>query len=92
MRLSEDAIVNAICLSVARRKMIQPTQVEVQMMWDEEYGFSAEATAAGRSQILIQATILEAIEQYMNQVHNVRVFRDQITLVLEDEIIAEIAE
>jgi len=91
MRLSEDVIVNAICLHTARRKMIQPTQVQVEMMWDEDYGFSAEVHAEGRSQIIIHATILEAIEQYLHQEYDMRVFRDQITLVLEDEIIADIA-
>jgi len=92
MRLPEDVIVNAICVHTAKRKKIQPTQVQVEMMWDEEYGFSAEVHAEGRSQIIIEATILEAIEQYLYEMYDMRVFRDQIRLVLEDEIVAEIEE
>lgn len=62
MRLSEQEIVNAICLHMAERKRLQPNQVEVEMMWDEDSGFSAEVHSEGRSQIIIAANILEAIE------------------------------
>ncbi|SFL23693.1 Protein of unknown function [Paenibacillus sp. 1_12] len=90
MRLSEQEIINAICLHMAERKQIQPIQVEVEMMWDEDYGFSAEVYAEGRKQIIIAATILEAIELYMLTHQNVRVFRDQIHLQLNEEIVADI--
>ena len=91
MRLSEQDITNAICLHVAERKQLHPTQVEVELMWDEDLGFSAEVHAGGRSQIFIAANILEAIERYLFKEHNMRVFRDQIRLNLEDEIVADIA-
>ncbi|CAG7648490.1 YxcD family protein [Paenibacillus allorhizosphaerae] len=91
MRLSEQEIINAICLHVAERKQLHPTQVEVELMWDEDLGFSAEVHADGRSQIFIAANMLEAIERYLLKEHNMRVFRDQIRLSLEDEIVADIA-
>ncbi|MCR8631950.1 MULTISPECIES: YxcD family protein [Paenibacillus] len=90
MRLSEQEIINAICLHMAERKRLQPNQIEVEMMWDEDYGFSAEVLAEGRSQIIIAANILEAIERYLLTQQNVRVFRDQIHLQLEEEIVADI--
>ncbi|TDF99531.1 YxcD family protein [Paenibacillus piri] len=90
MRLTEQEIINAICMHMAERKRLQPTQVEVEMMWDEDYGFSAEVHAEGRSQIIIAANILEAIERYLLNQHNMRVFRDQIQLQLEEEIVADI--
>ncbi|ALS22528.1 MULTISPECIES: YxcD family protein [Paenibacillus] len=92
MRLSEQDIINAICLNIAERKQIQPTQVEVELMWDEDLGFSAEVHAEGRSQILIAANMLEAIERYLLKEYNMRVFRDQIQLNLEDEIVADIVQ
>ncbi|WP_442604006.1 DUF2653 family protein [Paenibacillus sp. KN14-4R] len=92
MRLSEQDITNAICVNVAQRRMVKPTDVDVSMMWDEDYGFSAEIYVGGRSQILVQATILEAIEQYMYQQFDMRVFRDQIHLVLDEEIVADIEQ
>jgi hypothetical protein len=91
MRLSEQEIINAICLNMAERKRLKPTDIEVEMMWDEDLGFSAEISAEGRSQMLIQANLLEAIEQYLLNQYQMRVFRDQIQLVLEDEIVADVA-
>jgi len=90
MRLSEQEIINAVCLHMAERKQLQPTQIEVELMWDEQYGFSAEVHAQGRSQILIASNLIEAISRYLWNEHQIRVFPDQIQLDLEDEIFADI--
>lgn len=90
MRLSEQDIINAICIHFGERKQIQPSQVEVELMFDDDYGFSAEVFAEGRSQIIVAANMLEAIERYLLTQMNIRVFRDQIHLKLEDEIVADI--
>jgi hypothetical protein len=92
MRLSEQEVINAVCLNMAERKQVKPTDVNVELMWDEDTGFSAEVFTNGRSQILVQGNLLEAIEQYMYNQYEMRVFRDQIELRLEEEIVAEIAE
>jgi hypothetical protein len=92
MRLSEQEVINAVCLNMAERKQVKPTDVNVELMWDEDTGFSAEVFTNGRSQILIQGNILEAIEQYMYNQYDMRVFRDQIELRLDEEIVADIAE
>jgi hypothetical protein len=91
MRLSEQEIINAICFHTAERKQIQPTQVEVQLMWDEDHGFSAEVTAQGRDQIIVESNMLEAIERYLLKEYNMRVFRRQIVLDLDEEIFASVA-
>ncbi|MFS0838095.1 DUF2653 family protein [Paenibacillus sp. UNC499MF] len=91
MKLTEQEITNALCVNMAQRKQLHPSQVEVVLMWDEDLGFSAEVFAEGRNQILIEANIYEAIMQYLSQ-QQLRVFRDQIQLDLEDEIVAYIHE
>ncbi|MEI7024387.1 YxcD family protein [Paenibacillus sp. y28] len=90
MQLNEQEIINAVCLNMAERKQVQPTAVEVQLHWSEDLGFSAEVVVEGRSQYLVQANLLEAIERYMLNVHGQRVYRSQIELDLEDEIFARI--
>ncbi|MEK3915774.1 DUF2653 family protein [Paenibacillus sp. FSL H7-0331] len=90
MRLSEQEIINAICMHLAERKQLQPTQIEVEMMWDEDYGFSAEVHSEGRSYIIIASTIKEAIARYMLTQHNVEVISEQIHLQLNEEIVADI--
>lgn len=90
MRLSMDEIINSVCLHMAERKQVKPTDVEVELMWDEEHGYTAEVWVQGRSQYLVEANLLEAIERYLLNEYGTRVFRNQIRLVLEEEIIAEI--
>lgn len=90
MRLSMDEIINAVCLHLAERKQVKPTDVEVELLWDEEHGYTAEVCVQGRSQYLVEANLLEAIERYMLQQYDQRVFRSQIRLDLEDEIFADI--
>jgi hypothetical protein len=92
MRLSEQDIMNAICLHIAERKKIKPEQVQVQLMWDEDLGYSAEVLVDGRNQILIEANILEAIERYLFVLWDQRVFRSQISLEIDEEMFATIHE
>jgi hypothetical protein len=92
MKLSEQDIMNAICLHMASRKQIRPEQVEVELMYEDDLGYSAEITAEGRNQILIEANMLEAIERYLYTELNKRVFRDQIKLAIEEEMVAYIQD
>ena len=92
MRIYTDEIINAICLNMADRRGVSPTDVEVQLSWEEEYGFTAEVWVKGRSQFIIEANILEAIEQYVYKQYNRRVFRSNITLDADEEFWADITE
>lgn len=92
MRLSEQEIMNAICLHIAERKQIRPEQVQVQLLFDEELGFSAEVFTEGRNQFLIEANMLEAIERYLIQEYGRRVFRSDIELDIDEEMIARIRD
>jgi hypothetical protein len=86
MRLSQQDIMNALCMHVAERKQIKPEQVTVELMWDEDLGYSAEVLAEGRNQILVEANILEAIERYLLVLWDERIFRSQISLDIDDEL------
>jgi hypothetical protein len=90
MRLSEEEITNAICLHFASRLQKDPTAVEVQLLWDEEMGFSAQIWVGERDQFLVQSNMIEAIGRYLFNEQGIRVFPDQIQLKLEEEIYAEV--
>lgn len=92
MRLSMDEIINAICIHMAERKQVSPSDVNVELSWDEEHGFSAEVWVQGRSQYLVEANMLEAIERYVYTEYNRRVFRSQIRLDVEEEMWADILD
>ncbi|MWV42207.1 DUF2653 family protein [Paenibacillus sp. HJL G12] len=90
MILSMDEIINAICLHMAERKRIRPQDVQVELFWDEDTGYSAEVVAEGRNQYLVESNMIEAIMRYLQSEYDIRAYREQITLDLDEEITAQI--
>lgn len=90
MNLDEQEITNAICLHQAERRGIRPEEVNVELLWDEDLGFSAAVEIGGRELYLIESNMLEAIERYLLNKYGQRIFRNQIRLVLDEEIRAEV--
>ncbi|QDH23519.1 DUF2653 family protein [Saccharibacillus brassicae] len=91
MQLTMDEIINAVCLNIAQRRVIKPTEVTVDMLWDEDLGFSAHITVQGRDWYINEGALIEAITRYLDQEYHVRAFPDQIRLELTEEIIAHVA-
>lgn len=85
MRLSMDEIINAVCLNIAERKGLKPTDVTVQLSWEEDTGYTAEVWTEGRSQYLVESNLNEAILRYMFSEYNERVFKEQVELVINDD-------
>ncbi|MEB3102737.1 DUF2653 family protein [Ferviditalea candida] len=90
MILDEQEITNAICLHQAERRGIRPQEVSVELLWDEDLGFSASVEIGGREMYLVESNMLEAIERYLLNKYGHRVFRNQIRLELDEQIRAEI--
>lgn len=91
--LSEQEVINAVCVYIGLKKQVKPEEVEVELMYDDDYGFSAEVYVNDRKQVLIMANLIEAIRLWLGEFLN----RDPyagIKLVLDDEegIIAHINE
>lgn len=83
--ITEDELVNAICLLAASKKEIKPQEVEVELMWDGEYGFSAEVHTGGRMQVYVEANMIEAIRFYLQNYMNRDPYAAGIELVLDEE-------
>jgi hypothetical protein len=82
--LSEQDIINAICVYISRKKQVKPEEVEVELMYDDDYGFSAEVYVQERKQVLITLNIIEALRLWLEEY----LHRDPyvgINLVLDDE-------
>ncbi|MFC4597979.1 DUF2653 family protein [Cohnella hongkongensis] len=90
MRLTMDQIVNAVCLNMAERHEVPVESVEVELLYDEDNGFSAEVWVQGRSRFLVEANLKEAIMRYMLNEYGQRVYPSQIELDVEDEMWADI--
>ncbi|MDM5197340.1 YxcD family protein [Fictibacillus enclensis] len=83
--LSEQDIINALCLHLANKKEVAPEDVEVELLFDDDYGFSAEAYVGGRKQVLIEANIIEALRFYLDTQMNIDPVSAGLELVLDDE-------
>ncbi|MFP7485108.1 YxcD family protein [Priestia filamentosa] len=84
LSISEQDIINALCVYISQKKQIKPQEVEVELMYDDRYGFSAEAFVDGRKQVLITANLIEAIRLWLDEYLNRDPYAD-IKLVLDDE-------
>lgn len=90
MILEMDEIINAICLHTAERTGFRLTDVTVELSWDEDTGYTGEVWVNGRSRYFVESNIMEAIMVYVHREYGMRVFREDIRLMLEEEILAEI--
>ena len=85
IKISEQEIINSLCVYIADKRRVSPEQVEIELMYDDDYGFSAEAHVNGRSQILITANMIEALRMYIEHELNRDPFAAAIELELDDD-------
>ncbi|WP_312097001.1 YxcD family protein [Niallia sp.] len=81
--IPEQDIINAICVYVARKKQVRPEEVEVELMYDDDYGFSAEAFVHDRKQVLITQNMIEALRLWLDEYLNMDPYIG-LKLVLDD--------
>lgn len=93
LKISEQDIINAVCVYIARKKQVQPNEVEVELMYDDDYGFSAEAFVDGRKQVLITINLIEALRLWLDEYMSKDPYSG-IELVLDDAegIVALVSE
>jgi hypothetical protein len=82
--IPEQDIINAVCVYLADKKQIKPQEIEVELMYDDDYGFSAEAYVSERKQVLITQNLIEALRQWLDEAMNLNPYSG-IELVLDDE-------
>ncbi|MGG1575128.1 YxcD family protein [Fictibacillus sp. NRS-1165] len=83
--LYEQDIVNALCLFHAHKKEVEAEDVQVELLYDDDYGFSAEVHVGGRKQVLIEANLIEAIRFYLDNKMNINSFSAGLELALDEE-------
>ncbi|RLL44854.1 DUF2653 family protein [Oceanobacillus piezotolerans] len=65
--IPEQDIINALCVYIARKKDIKPEEVEVELQYDDDTGFSAEVFWSGRQQVLVMSNLIEAIRMWLKE-------------------------
>lgn len=82
--ITEYDIINAICIDQARKSHIQPQEVEVELMYDDDRGFSAETYIHGQKLALQTIHIIEAVRLWLEEMLNEDPFAG-IELVLDEK-------
>ncbi|HJF30735.1 MAG TPA: YxcD family protein [Sporosarcina psychrophila] len=85
LTISEQDIINAICVYHSRKKYVTPEDVQVELMYDDNDGFSAEAFVNGQQQILITYDIIAALRLWLKEFLNRDPFAAGIKLLLDDK-------
>jgi hypothetical protein len=85
IKVSEQDIINALCLHIAHKRQITPQDVQIELMYDDDYGFSAEAYVNDRKQVLITANIIEALRYWLENEMRIDPFSAALELVLDDD-------
>lgn len=65
--LSEQELINALCLFHAKFKHVQPTEVEVELMYDDKAGYSAEAYVNGQVEFYNTVHLITAIRLFIEE-------------------------
>lgn len=65
--LSEQEIINAVCVYASQKQQANPEDVEVELFYDDEEGFSAEAYIRGQKQELLMSHLIEAIRLWLEE-------------------------
>lgn len=83
--IPEQDIINSICLYHAREKNIMPEDVEVELIFDDELGFEAEAYSNGMLTLYKQGNMISALRVWVQDYLNMNPFSTSIRLELDDE-------
>ncbi|MFP3919759.1 YxcD family protein [Lysinibacillus telephonicus] len=90
--LSEQEVINALCLFHAKFRNVEPQAVEVELMYDDASGFTAEAYVNGQMDFYNTVNFITAIRLYIDEQLNRDSISARIVLDLHDDegIIANI--
>ncbi|MFT8872383.1 MAG: YxcD family protein [Sporolactobacillus sp.] len=84
MILTEQEIVNAICLYVSEKKQLAPQDVEVELVFDDDYGYSADVYVKGRKQVLVESNMIEAVRNWLASEMNIDPYAASLQFALDE--------
>ncbi|AKP46983.1 MULTISPECIES: YxcD family protein [Bacillus] len=94
LKLSEQEIINAVCVYVAAKANVRPEDVITELLYDDDTGFGAEGEIAGVLHPLTEPQLIEAIRGWIKSEYQIDPYAAGIQLKLDDHegIIAMINE
>ncbi|KQL53885.1 hypothetical protein AN964_10485 [Heyndrickxia shackletonii] len=74
IKIDEQEIVNAVCVYMANKNGISPESVYVELLFDDDEGYSAELEVNNRKEIISEAKLVEALRNWMDLEYNMDPF------------------
>ncbi|AWE07551.1 DUF2653 domain-containing protein [Lysinibacillus sp. 2017] len=67
LTLFEQDLINSVCLFHAKFKNVEPQDIEVELMYDDVAGYSAEAFYNGQLEVYNSVNFITAIRLYIDE-------------------------
>lgn len=83
--LSEQDIINSVCIFHGKFKNRRPEEVEVELLYDDASGYTAEAYVDGEMELYNTVNLIFAIRYYIEEYLNRDSKSCRITLHLTDD-------
>jgi len=77
---NEQDVVDSVCVFTAAKEGTNPENVDVNLVFEPSYGFSASANVGGRARNLNEQDLVDAIVVYLRDYHNF--YPDQLRVEL----------
>lgn len=92
--ISEQDVINSVCIYHAREKLVMPEDVQVELTYDDEMGFGAEAESKGQTAYYKEGNMLSALRIWVEEFLEMDPYSTAIRIELDDEegIIAYVSE
>ncbi len=85
LMIEEQDIINAICLQQAKNKSVTPEQVEVELFYEEDEGFFAEAAVNGMTVNMNTFDMTQALRLWIEEQLHQDPYATGIKFLLDDE-------
>ena len=85
LMIEEQDIINAICLQQAKNKSVTPEQVEVELFYDDDEGFFAEAAVNGMTVNMNTFDMTQALRLWIEEQLHQDPYATGIKFLLDDE-------
>ena len=91
LKLTEQDLINAVCFFHAKFKSVRPEDVEVELSFDDDAGYGAEACINGNCDLYNTTNFITAIRLYIDEQLGKDSISARIVLDIEDEMVAHIS-
>lgn len=85
LTLFEQDLINAVCLFHAKFKNVAPEEIEVELLYDDVAGYSAEAFYNGQLEVYNSVNFIMALRLYIDEQLGRDSMSARISLDIDDE-------